>query len=130
MGIFKQFNFEEILNKIKDDKYNVIYINYEKINGIKILYNLNDLTEKEKSNFYKIYIFNDSYMITVYKLDENDFRYTEIKKDYFEKIIYEQKNIYLNDVKEKKIKVRVGEVKIGNEVKECIQYTGFIEGDE
>lgn len=130
MGIFKNFNFEEMTNKIKNDKYNVIYINYEKSNGIKIIYNLSDLTEKEKSNFYKIYIFNDNYMITVYKFAENDFRYIEIKKDDFEKIIYEQKNIYLNEVKEKKIKVRVGEVKIGNEIKECIQYTGFIEGDE
>lgn len=129
MEILKDFIFEEIEKKIKNDNYNVVYLNYDKANGIKILYNLGSLSQDEKENFYRMYIFNDEYMITVYNFGENEYKYTKILKEDFEKDSIREKEIYLvenKDIKEKKLKVRLGNI----EGRESLQYLGFIGGDK
>ena len=129
MEILKDFIFEEIEKKIKNDNYNVVYLNYDKANGIKILYNLESLSQDEKENFYRMYIFNDEYMITVYNFGENEYKYTKILKEDFEKDSIREKEIYLmenKDIKEKKLKVRLGNI----EGRESLQYLGFIGGDK
>ena len=122
---FKKLNVNEIAEKITDEKYSLVYINYDRANGIKILSDLAELSDEEKENFYRIYIFNDSFMMTIYKFGEADYRYTEIKKSDFDRIIAE-KMVYLEKVKEKKLAVRIGEVA----GKEIIQYTRFMGDDE
>ncbi|MDY2980270.1 MAG: hypothetical protein SOR81_01480 [Fusobacterium sp.] len=129
MEILKDFIFEEIEEKIKSDSYNVVYLNYDKANGIKILYNLESLSQDEKENFYRMYIFNDEYMMTVYNFGENEYKYTKILKEDFEKDSIREKEIYLvenKDIKEKKLKVRLGNI----EGRESLQYLGFIGGDK
>lgn len=129
MEILKDFIFEEIEKKIKNDNYNVVYLNYDKANGIKILYNLGSLSQDEKENFYRMYIFNDEYMITVYNFGENEYKYTKILKEDFEKDSIREKEIYLvenKDIKEKKLKVRLGNI----EGRESLQYLDFIGGDK
>lgn len=129
MEILKDFIFEEIEEKIKSDSYNVVYLNYDKANGIKILYNLESLSQDEKENFYRMYIFNDEYMMTVYNFGENEYKYTKILKEDFEKDSIREKEIYLvenKDIKEKKLKVRLGNI----EGRESLQYLDFIGGDK
>ena len=129
MEILKDFIFEEIEKKIKNDNYNVVYLNYDKANGIKILYNLESLSQDEKENFYRMYIFNDEYMMTVYNFGENEYKYTKILKEDFEKDSIREKEIYLvenKDIKEKKLKVRLGNI----EGRESLQYLDFIWGDK
>ena len=58
---FKKIDKEKMKEELKNDVYNLVYINYEKENGIKIFKNegnaLNLLPESDFENFYKIYIF-------------------------------------------------------------------------
>lgn len=126
MGILKDFIFEEIEEKIKNDNYNVVYLNYDKVNGIKILSNLQELSLDEKKKFYKVYIFNDEYMLSVYNFGEEEYKYIKISKEDFNEESIKEKYIYLRDVKEKKLKIRIGNI----EGKEIVQYCGFIVGDK
>lgn len=113
---------KEVL-KLKESDYSLIYLNYDKKSGIKIVDSIENLSVDDLKDFYRIYAFNDDFMITVYKFRENDYRYNEIEKSDFEKL--EEKNIYI-DTKglnsAKKLIVRKGLIKD----KEYIQYVGFI----
>ena len=125
--------------------YNVVYINYEKKDGIEVVSDkvnaMDELKRNKLNNFYKLYLFNDDKMITVYKFDENDFKYTEVKKEEFEDTIdreYYLDEKVLSNEKLKRLKVRVGyktENKLKNEeeIKEevqLVQYIGFVGGGE
>lgn len=144
MEILKDFIFEEIEEKIKNDNYNVVYLNYDKANGIKIFSNLQKLSLDEKKNFYKIYIFNNEYMITIYNFGEEGYKYTKISKEDFDEESIKEKYIYLKilkenfdeeslkekymcliDMKEKKLKVRIGNINGSEEV----QYMEFKGGE-
>lgn len=125
MEILKNFIFEEIEEKIKNDNYSIVYLNYDKANGIKILSNLQELNLEEKKNFYKIYIFNDEYMLTIYNFGEEVYKYTKILKEDFDEESIKEKYVYLTNTKEEKLKVRVGNI----DGKEVIQYCSFIVGE-
>jgi hypothetical protein len=113
---------KEVL-KLKESDYSLIYLNYDKKSGIKIVDSIENLSVDDLKDFYRIYAFNDDFMITVYKFRENDYRYNEIEKSDFEKL--EEKNIYI-DTKglnsAKKLIVRKGLIKD----KEYIQYVEFV----
>ena len=81
---------------------------------------------------YRLYIFNDDFMLTIYNFGNNDYRYTEINKN---DIVEEKiKEFYLKNEnklkikKNEKIKVRVGKIKESE--REVFQYIGFIGGEE
>ncbi|MBF4806175.1 MAG: hypothetical protein HXM47_06260 [Pseudoleptotrichia goodfellowii] len=142
---YKKFELNKIREKLQDKIYNIIYINYEKENGIKVVENnkidkknaLSELSEEDLKDFYKIYFFNDKFMIIVYKFGDDDFRYTEIKKEDFKDPSYENlREIYMDEnfsenlrINSKKLKVRVGKLK-GNEDIEEIQYVEFVGGEK
>ena len=113
---------KEVL-KLKESDYSLIYLNYDKKSGIKIVDSIENLSVDDLKDFYRIYAFHDDFMITVYKFRENDYRYNEIEKSDFEKL--EEKNIYI-DTKglnsAKKLIVRKGLIKD----KEYIQYVEFV----
>lgn len=126
METLKEFNFHILKEITEDRKYNLVYLNYDRVNGIRFLADIDELTEDEKKGFYKIYIFNDEYMITIFNFGRGVFKYNKIEKNDFE--AYVEKEFYLNKkYKNKKLKVRVGNLKIDNS-REAVQYMEFVGG--
>lgn len=117
MEDLKLFKLNEIKEKLKDEKDLVVqYINYDREGKI-----YREDLDKIDENFYKLYIFNDNFMITAFNFGNEDIRYSEIKKDDIEneKIKY----YYLNDGK--RLEVRVGN--IGNRA--VFQYVRIAGGE-
>lgn len=135
---FKEFDKEKMKEELQNDIYNLVYINYEKENGIKVFKNegnaLNLLSESDFENFYKIYIFNNNFMKTIYKFGEGDYRYSEVNSEEFventkkfRKILIELKDN--QDKKEyNRLKVLTGENKITK--KGIIQFLEFLGGEK
>ena len=135
---FKEFDKEKMKEELRNDIYNLVYINYEKENGIKVFKNegnaLNLLSESDFENFYKIYIFNNNFMKTIYKFGEDDYRYSEVNSEEFDENTKKFREILieLKDNQDKKeynrLKVLTGENKITK--KEIVQFLEFLGGEK
>ncbi|MGL6101428.1 MAG: hypothetical protein ACRCZ9_09475 [Fusobacteriaceae bacterium] len=123
--MFKEFKLEEIQKRFSEKKHQVIYINYNRADGVKIFDNIGELTSEHLNHFNKIYIFNDEIMITASLFDKGDIRYIETLKDEFCNT-ENYKEFYLEKCSYEKIKVRVGKTKDG---RERIQYVELRGGD-
>lgn len=127
MENLKKFSFDKLKDITDEKKYNLVYINYDRANGIKVLSNIIELTKEEKNSFYRIYIFNDDYMVTVFNFGKENLKYNKIKKEDFDN--YSEKYIYLEtnkkELKNKRLKVRVGNLKEDNS-REVVQYIDFV----
>ena len=134
---FKEFDKEKMKEELRNDIYNLVYINYEKENGIKIFKNegnaLNLLSESDFENFYKIYIFNNNFMKTIYKFGEGDYRYSEVNSEEFVENTKKFREILIefkenSDIKnDKRLKVLSGENKITK--KQMVQFLEFLGGE-
>ena len=134
---FKEFDKEKMKEELRNDVYNLVYINYEKENGIKIFKNegnaLNLLSESDFENFCKIYIFNNNFMKTIYQFGEDDYRYSEVNSEEFIENTKKFREILieLKDNQDKKeynrLKVLTGENKITK--KEIVQFLEFLGGE-
>lgn len=135
---FKEFDKEKMKEELRNDIYNLVYINYEKENGIKIFKNegnaLNLLSESDFENFYKIYLFNNNFMKTIYQFGEDDYRYSEVNSEDFDENTKKFREILieLKDNQDKKeynrLKVLTGENKITK--KEIVQFLEFLGGEK
>ena len=135
---FKEFDKEKMKEELRNDVYNLVYINYEKENGIKIFKNegnaLNLLSESDFENFCKIYIFNNNFMKTIYQFGEDDYRYSEVNSEEFIENTKKFREILieLKDNQDKKeynrLKVLTGENKITK--KEIVQFLEFLGGEK
>ena len=135
---FKEFDKEKMKEELRNDVYNLVYVNYEKENGIKIFKNegnaLNLLSESDFENFYKIYIFNNNFMKTIYQFGEDDYRYSEVNSEDFDENTKKFREILIeikeNSGKKKinRLKVLTGENKITK--KEIIQFLEFLGGEK
>ena len=131
----------EDIKKLEISKpYNLIYLDYNKENGIKIFKkndkdkrDINTLSDDDLKNMYKLYIFNNDSMITVYNFGD-EYRYSRIDKEDFKEESDEKniKYIYLKESDKEKykdktkalnerIKVRIGRLKTKTE-REVVQY--------
>ena len=135
---FKEFDKEKMKEELQNDIYNLVYINYEKENGIKVFKNegnaLNLLSESDFENFCKIYIFNNNFMKTIYQFGEDDYRYSEVNSEEFIENTKKFREILieLKDDQDKKeynrLKVLTGENKITK--KEIVQFLEFLGGEK
>ena len=135
---FKKFDKEKMKQELQNDIYNLVYINYEKENGIKVFKNegnaLNLLSESDFENFYKIYIFNNNFMKTIYKFGEDDCRYSEVNSEEFVENTKKFREILIefkenSDIKnDKRLKVLSGENKITK--KQMVQFLEFLGGEK
>ena len=134
---FKEFDKEKMKEELQNDIYNLVYINYEKENGIKIFKNegnaLNLLSESDFENFYKIYLFNNNFMKTIYQFGEDDYRYSEVNSEEFVENTKKFREILI-EIKENpdgkkvnRLKVLTGENKITK--KEIVQFLEFLGGE-
>ena len=134
---FKEFDKEKMKEELRNDIYNLVYINYEKENGIKVFKNegnaLNLLSESDFKNFYKIYLFNNNFMKTIYQFGEDDYRYSEVNSEDFDENTKKFREILI-EIKENpdgkkvnRLKVLTGENKITK--KEIVQFLEFLGGE-
>ena len=134
---FKEFNKEKMKEELRNDIYNLVYINYEKENGIKIFKNegnaLNLLSESDFENFYKIYLFNNNFMKTIYQFGEDDYKYSEVNSEDFDENTKKFREILIkikenpDGKKVNRLKVLTGENKITK--KEIVQFLEFLGGE-
>ena len=134
---FKEFDKEKMKEELRNDIYNLVYINYEKENGIKAFKNegnaLNLLSESDFENFYKIYLFNNNFMKTIYQFGEDDYKYSEVNSEEFDENTKKFREILIeikeNSGKKKinRLKVLTGENKITK--KEIVQFLEFLGGE-
>jgi hypothetical protein len=138
----------EDIKKIEISKpYNLIYLDYNKEEGIKIFKNddqykrdLNILSDDDLKNMYRLYIFNNDSMIIIYNFG-NEYKYSRIDKEDFKegsdekniKYIYlkeSDKEKYKNKTKavNERLKVRIGKLKENLE-REVVQYIEYIGGE-
>jgi len=134
---FKEFDKEKMKEELRNDIYNLVYINYEKENGIKIFKNegnaLNLLSKSDFENFYKIYLFNNNFMKTIYQFGEDDYRYSEVNSEDFDENTKKFREILIkikenpDGKKVNRLKVLTGENKITK--KEIVQFLEFLGGE-
>ena len=134
---FKEFDKEKLKEELRNDIYNLVYINYEKENGIKVFKNegnaLNLLSESDFENFYKIYLFNNNFMKTIYQFGEDDYRYSEVNSEDFDENTKKFREILIkikenpDGKKVNRLKVLTGENKITK--KEIVQFLEFLGGE-
>ena len=134
---FKEFDKEKMKEELRNDICNLVYINYEKENGIKIFKNegnaLNLLSESDFENFYKIYLFNNNFMKTIYQFGEDDYRYSEVNSEDFDENTKKFREILIkikenpDGKKVNRLKVLTGENKITK--KEIVQFLEFLGGE-
>lgn len=134
----------EDIKKLELSKpYNLIYLDYNKEEGIKVFKkndkdkrDINTLSDDDLKNMYKLYIFNDDFMITIYNFG-SEYRYSRIDRDDISEVAI--KYIYLKEKskeeyknKEKaineRLKVRIGKLKENLE-REVVQYIEYIGGE-
>ena len=135
---FKEFDKEKMKEELRNDIYNLVYINYEKENGIKAFKNegnaLNLLSESDFENFYKIYLFNNNFMKTIYQFGEDDYRYSEVNSEEFDENTKKFREILIkikenpDGKKVNRLKVLTGENKITK--KEIVQFLEFLGGEK
>ena len=129
MEEFKSLSLGEIKDKIEStqDLY-LVSVNYDKENGIKLEKNIKtsnlDIILEEIKGFYKLYIFNEDFMLSVFNFGNDEYRYSKVRKSDFdkdekEKIIEDIKHIYMRE--HGRLKVRVGKIR----EREVIQYIKF-----
>ncbi len=126
--MFKDFD-KNTFAKSFNSPYKVIYINYDRNDGIEIRSSVEAL-ENSLDDFHELFAFNNNLMLRVFKLGDNDFRVEEVKKDDFSKS--EEKYILIDNtlitkVKGEKnfdkIKVCVGK---NEDEKEIFQYLELV----
>ena len=122
MEEFKTLSLGKIKEKITStqDLY-LVSVDYDNKDGIKLEKNINlsnlDTILEEVKNFYKLYIFNEDFMLTIFNFGNNEYRYSKVKKSDFDSETI--KYVYMREYG--RLKVRIG--KIGE--REVIQYIKF-----
>lgn len=122
MEEFKTLTLEEIKNKIETNKnLHLVSVDYDNKNGIRLEKDVEfsklDTILEEFKNFYKLYIFNDDFMLSVFKFGDNGYKYNKILKGDFTKESI--KYIYMKEYG--RLKVRIGKIA----EREVIQYIKF-----
>ena len=139
----KDILLEDIKSLELSKPYNLIYLDYNKEKGIKI-FKENDIDKKDVhslldddlKNMYRLYIFNDDSMITIYNFG-NEYKYSKIDKEDINEVSL--KYIYLKETDKEKykdktkalnerLKVRIGTLK-ENLGREVVQNIGYIGGE-
>ena len=129
MEALKSLSLGEIKNKITStqDLY-LVSVNYDNENGIKLEKNIKlsdlDIILGKFKNYYKLYIFNEEFMLTVFNFGDDTYKYNKViilDFDKNEKGEIKEKIKYIYMKQYGRLKVRIG--KIGE--REIIQYISF-----
>ena len=129
MEEFKSLSLGEIKNKVESTQnLFLVSVNYDKKGGIRLEKDIEpsklDTILEEVKNFYKLYIFNEEFMLTVFNFGDGVYKYNKVIISDFDKnekgeIKEKIKYIYMQQYG--RLKVSIG--KIGE--REIIQYIKF-----
>ena len=97
MEEFKSLSLGEIKNKVESTQnLFLVSVNYDKKGGIRLEKDIEpsklDTILEEVKNFYKLYIFNEEFMMTIFNFGNEEYRYNKVKKSDFDNRKYK---IYL-----------------------------------
>ena len=127
--MFEKFN-KDIFTEKFQSPYKVIYINYDKNNGIEIRSSIEAL-ENSLDDFHELFAFNNNLMLRAFKLGDDDFRVEEVKKDDFiqseiKEVIIDEKLItkVKGEKNFSKIKVCVGKNEVEKEIFQYVELVG------
>ena len=93
MEEFKTLSLGEIKEKITStqDLY-LVSVDYDNKDGIKLEKNIKtsnlDTILEEIKDFYKLYIFNEEFMMTIFNFGNEEYRYNKVKKSDFVILVY------------------------------------------
>lgn len=129
MEELKSLSLGEIKEKIISTKnLYLVSVDYDNKDGIKLkkdfdLSSLETVLEEVK-NFYKLYIFNEDFMLSVFYFGNDEYKYNKVMVSDFEKnekgeVKEKIKYIYMKQYG--KLKVRIGQIA----KREVIQYISF-----
>lgn len=129
MEELKSLSLGEIKEKIISTKnLYLVSVDYDNKDGIKLkkdfdLSSLETVLEEVK-NFYKLYIFNEDFMLSVFNFGNDEYKYNKVMVSDFEKnekgeVKEKIKYIYMKQYG--KLKVRIGQIA----KREVIQYISF-----
>lgn len=129
MEELKSLSLGEIKEKIISTKnLYLVSVDYDNKDGIKLkkdfdLSSLETVLEEVK-NFYKLYIFNEDFMLSVFNFGNDEYKYNKVIVSDFEKnekgeVKEKIKYIYMKQYG--KLKVRIGQIA----KREVIQYISF-----
>jgi hypothetical protein len=129
MEELKNLSLGEIKNKITSTKaLYLVSVDYDNENGIILEKNIKlsdlDIILEKIKNCYKLYIFNEEFMLTVFNFGDDEYKYNKVMVSDFEKnekgeIKEKIKYIYMKQYG--KLKVRIGQIAR----REVIQYISF-----
>ncbi|WP_338943173.1 hypothetical protein [Fusobacterium polymorphum] len=129
MEELKSLSLGEIKNKITStqDLY-LVSVNYDNENGIKLEKNIKlsdlDIILGKFKNYYKLYIFNEEFMLTVFNFGDDTYKYNKViilDFDKNEKGEIKEKIKYIYMKQYGRLKVRIGKI----DEREIIQYISF-----
>ena len=129
MEELKSLSLGEIKNKITStqDLY-LVSVNYDNENGIKLEKNIKlsdlDIILGKFKNYYKLYIFNEEFMLTVFNFGDDTYKYNKViilDFDKNEKGEIKEKIKYIYMKQYGRLKVRIGKI----DEREIIQYMSF-----
>ena len=116
MEELKSLSLGEIKNKITStqDLY-LVSVNYDNENGIKLEKNIKlsdlDIILGKFKNYYKLYIFNEEFMLTVFNFGDDTYKYNKViilDFDKNEKGEIKEKIKYIYMKQYGRLKVRIG----------------------
>jgi hypothetical protein len=110
---YTDFNREKIEETLGND-YHVIFINYEKKNGIEVAHTFGCLSNSIE-DFYKMYVFSKEAMYTCVNFGDEK-KMTLVRKEELKNVV--EKIVYLNEEEITKV--------IGGNYNKIIVNTGFI----
>ena len=127
MEELKSLSLGEIKEKIISTKnLYLVSVDYDNKDGLKKDFDLSSLETvlEEVKNFYKLYIFNEDFMLSVFNFGNDEYKYNKVMVSDFEKnekgeVKEKIKYIYMKQYG--KLKVRIGQIA----KREVIQYISF-----
>lgn len=147
MKEFQNITIDKIKKLTFSEPYNIVCINYNEEKGINIFTekDTKEYLEKDVASFleikqvkdriedmYRIYIFNENFMKTIFNLGNGEYRFnkvfnTDFKNEHIKYIYSRVPENIKGSKKYKKLKVRVGILKDIENEREIIQYIGYTE---
>lgn len=129
MEELKSLSLGEIKEKIISTKnLYLVSVDYDNKDGIKLKKDFDfsslETVLEEVKNFYKLYIFNEDFMLSVFNFGNDEYKYNKVMVSDFEKnekgeVKEKIKYIYMKQYG--KLKVRIGQIA----KREVIQYISF-----
>lgn len=105
-----QKQWEELQELVKEQSYNIIYVDFANPKEIRVSHSLNDFTKADWDHYIKFYIFNDTFMRVYTRKAPKVYDCMELHKDDFEEG-YLETAYFIDYSSYDKLWMRIGKVR-------------------